>query len=90
MANLVPSTFCRYEFSSQQELLQAQILSPIQLQWIQTCLSDAAEERLRLNFDPTSPEKFIQAEANLKGQIEAFQYLVACSQEAAEQVKILA
>jgi hypothetical protein len=87
MAILQPSPFCRFEFSSPEELLQAQVFSPQQLQWIQTALADAAEERLKLTLNPAEPQRFIQAEANLKGQIEAFQYLKACSEDALEQLK---
>lgn len=87
MATLQPSTYCRYEFSSPEELLQAQCFSPQQIQWLQTALSDVAEDRLRLMYDPAEPMKFLQAEAEAKGQIQAIQYLMACSRDAEEQLK---
>ena len=90
MATLQPSTYCRYEFSSPEELLQAQCFSVQQLQWLQTALSDAAEDRIRLTYDPSEPMKFLQAEAEAKGYIQAIQYLMACSRDAEEQLKLLA
>jgi hypothetical protein len=88
MATLIPSTFCRYNFSDDREAVASQIFTPLQLQWLQNNLSDIAQQRLTLSFNPAEPEKFMQAEANLKGQIEVIQYLMQCSTAASEQIKI--
>jgi hypothetical protein len=86
MPTLQPSTFCTYEFAPA-ELLQAQILSPLQAMWIQSVIADVAEERFRLPFDPAKPLEYAQAEADLKGQVTILKYILECSKAAEAELR---
>lgn len=43
---------------------------------IQNLISDIAEEKLTLKFDPLNPSVFIQREAELAGQLAILKYLL--------------
>jgi hypothetical protein len=64
---------------SQQEYLVGSILTLTQKQVIQNQIAQLALQKNNLTFDPTSPLVFMQAEAELRGQITALQYLLDIS-----------
>lgn len=81
------SQFSAYAFT-EEELLQASILSPTQIQLIQTDMAQIAENILALEFDPNYPQKFVQNDAHLKGQLAAYRYLLLRSEESVIQLKM--
>ena len=58
------------------------ILSPLNKMIIQNLIHDCAEEKVAMDYDPNEPEKFLQREAELKGQIGILQHLLSLSAEA--------
>lgn len=72
------STFAYHEQSVAQQLAGT-LLTEDQKQFIRNCLSTIAEERLALVPDPLNYAVFIQTEAHMKGQIDAYRYLLDCS-----------
>ena len=85
MAHLIPNDFSSYELTEQEEL-EGAILTITQKQIIQNYLSAAASEKIGLEYDPESPEKFVQQEASLKGQIDAYRFILAASEAAEESL----
>ena len=75
MAELISNTFTSYNLTDE-EILQGSLLTITQRQIIQTNISMAAEEKLALEFDVTEPNKYIQKEAGLAGQIAALKYIL--------------
>ena len=86
MATLLNNEFAHYEFTEEEEI-QGAIFNTLQKQVIQTLLAERAEERLSLKFDPKNPNEFVQQEASLQGQIEAYKYLLIASLAAEESLK---
>lgn len=86
MAKLIPGTFTSYEFSDS-ELLSASILSVPQKQLLQSELSQIADNRLNLDFDPSCPAKFTQHEAYLKGQMSIIRVMLLRSDESEMQLQ---
>lgn len=78
MAQLIVSTFTQYS-QSQQEQLAGTLLCMEQKQFIQTEIAKIAEQRLALVPDPNNYAVFIQQESYLKGQMEAYKYLLDCA-----------
>jgi len=89
MAQIIPSAFCRVQFKDEEEQARAALLSAPTKDWIQYLLSQAAQKRLNLDFDPVNPSVFLQAEAALKGEISAYQYMLAASDSATELLQSL-
>jgi hypothetical protein len=75
MAYQLPSTFTRYQLTLE-ETKNGQSLTTDNLYFIQNLICDAAEEKLSLKFDPSSPLQFAQREAELQGQIGILKMLV--------------
>jgi hypothetical protein len=75
MAKLIPGLFTRYEFNDDEEI-SAHILSQENIYAIQNLVAEAAEEKVSLKFDPEKPQLFIQREAELQGNINAYKYLL--------------
>ena len=86
MARLIPGTFTSYEFTAA-ELLSASILSLPQKQLLQNELSQIADNRLNLDFDPSCPAKFTQHEAYLKGQMSIIRVMLLRSDESEMQLQ---
>lgn len=80
MATLIPSSFCRYNLSEEEQRAGSYI-SETQKQVIQNLICDIAEEKLALKFDASNPQSFIQREAELQGQIGILRYILATSDE---------
>jgi len=83
MAHLIPNDFSSYELNEQEEI-EGAILTITQKQVIQNYLSAAAMEKIGLEYDPESKERFVQQEASLKGQIDAYRFILAASDSAEE------
>lgn len=75
MAHQIPSTFTRYKLTPEEQA-NGQILTTNNLYCIQNLICDAAEEKLSLKFDPSSPMQFAQREAELQGQIGILKLLI--------------
>lgn len=84
MSTITRSTFTKYEFT-EQEFHSASLLHEEQKRWYQTQIATLAEAKISLLPDPNNYSDFIQKESELRGQMEALQYLLDCS-DAAEQV----
>lgn len=84
MALLDPTSSYQKWTLTPQELAQGSILSITQKQCIQNQIAQAAERRLSLNLDPNNVIQFAQEEAEIKGTIQALQYLMTLS-DAMEQ-----
>ncbi len=83
MAHLIPNDFSSYELTEQEEI-EGAILTITQKQVIQNYLSAAACEKNGLEYDPAEPLKFAQQEASLKGQIDAYRFILSASDAAEE------
>lgn len=67
MAELVPHLFNRYQLTEQEETDALSSISDLTRMYLQSRLADIMEEKVALVFDPNNPQKFIQAEAELRG-----------------------
>ena len=87
MAVLIPNDFSSYELTEQEEIEGAK-LTITQKQLIQNYLSGAAIEKNGLEYDHNNSERFIQQEASLKGQMDAYRHLLDSS-DAADELSIV-
>lgn len=78
MSQIQINTFTQFELS-EHEQLAATLLSNEQKMFIQSQLALIAEQRIALVPDPNNYAAFIQTEAHLKGQMDAYKYLLDCS-----------
>lgn len=83
MAFLIPNDFSSYQLTEKEELEGAR-LTITQKQVIQNYLSAAASEKIGLEYDPENSLTFVQQEASLKGQIDAYRFILAASDSAEE------
>jgi hypothetical protein len=83
MANLIPNDFSSYQLTEQEEL-EGSILTITQKQVIQNYLAAAANEKIGLEYSEEAHDRFIQQEASLKGQIDAYRFILAASDSAEE------
>jgi len=79
MPSIAPSTFTRFTLSQQEEQVGG-TLNYLQKCSIHNLLASAAEEKLSLELDPQNPQRYIQQEASLAGQIKILQFLLATSE----------
>lgn len=80
MSTLKETIFTSWDFSDE-ELKHAVLLSPTQIQFIQTLLSQAAIDKLAESFDGKDPVKFAQREAYSRGWIDTCQYLLGLQEQ---------
>jgi hypothetical protein len=86
MSKLQPSQFAQYVFDDK-ELHSATLFTELNLQYIQTQLSMAMLERAALSYDPLKPiTEFVQQEAALMGQMQAYRFLLDSHLAAVESV----
>ena len=71
---------------SPQEYLAGSVLTLTQKQVIQNQIAQLALQKNNLTFDPEHSLKFLQAEAELRGQITALQYLLDISASSEAQM----
>lgn len=67
--------FTRYDLSEDEELSAIQFTAT-QRMHMQNLIATAAEEKVRLTFDPEHPYPFIQREAELQGTILTLESLL--------------
>jgi len=72
------SSFIRYEMSPAELKAGAQFTVE-QRALIQNQISELAEEKIALKYDPVNPQQFLQREAELTGQIGILKYLLDLS-----------
>ena len=80
MARVIPNIFTSYVLTPD-ELKSGQSLSLVQIRVMQNLMSEAAQERVNLIYDPLNPLLFVQRDAELKGQIGILTYLINYSNE---------
>lgn len=78
MAQIIPNAFTSYQLSQQEEITGS-IFTTNQKQVLQNLLSEAASQKLHLEYDPSDTLTFVQQEAYHTGKIELLQYLLANS-----------
>lgn len=86
MAKLIPNSFTSYEFT-EKEVIEGQIFTGLQTQMLQNKLSEYAEFKMNLIHDPDHLYLSLQKEAELIGQIELLQFLIAQSEATKEMLK---
>ena len=74
-----PSAFTKYELT-EEEMKLATSLNICTLALLQNLAAAAAEKRLALAPDGAKLHEFLQQEAELKGEIGAYQYLLALAE----------
>lgn len=88
MSNIAINTFTQFNLT-EHEQLSGTLMSNEQKMFVQNQLAVIAEQRLALVPDPLNYAVFIQTEAHLKGQMDAYKYLLDCS-TASEQAVLAA
>ena len=81
MATLISNSFSSYEMT-EEEQLQAALLTLQQVQNIKSQIAILAEQKINLVPDSQDFVNYMQEEANLRGQITSLQYLLDCSEAA--------
>lgn len=79
--------FVAFEFTPE-ELLSATVLPPLNYQYIQTLLSEAAEDKMNVQYDSDHPVRHIQQEAYFKGQIDLAKFLLGVSDDRKEALTV--
>lgn len=74
------SLFTRYTLTPEEELAGIQFTTS-QRMYMQNLIANAAEEKVRMTFDPLNPHIFIQREAELQGTIRTLEGLLLKQQE---------
>jgi len=85
MATLKPNSFTSYELTEDEEL-QASILTTLQLQLMNNHLAVSAEEKINLDFTPKDVEGFLQKEAALNATIKILTYIIELSESSLNTV----
>jgi len=85
MAQETGSLFTKYILTDEEELAGIQFTTE-QRMYIQNIIADAAEEKVRLTFDPTNSHLFIQREAELQGTIRTLSNLLQAQDEYIQQL----
>lgn len=80
MAQEVPTLFTKFILTDEEELAGT-AFSTSQRCVMQNLIAQAAEEKVRLTFDPLNPNAFIQREAELQGAIITLSNLLARNEE---------
>lgn len=81
MTSLLNSEFTKYSFS-EREVLDACVLNPLLIQYIQTQKAQLAEQLLDLKFEPGHELSFAQEQAFLQGQLSVYRTMLDASAEA--------
>ena len=85
MSTLIPNRFSTYELTAQ-EALQGAVLTTLQKHVLQNHLANAAMEQVNLEYDALNPTKFAQEQASLKGQIDAYSFILDSSDVANDEL----
>lgn len=86
MAHEAQSLFTKYILTEEEELAAVQF-TELQRQYMQTIIAEAAEEKVRLTFNPTAPTEFQQREAELQGRMLILLTLLSKESELIESIK---
>ena len=70
-----------YNQLTEEETLNGQIFSDLQIKVLQNELTAIAEQILGLAYEPLNPIKFAQDDSFNKGQLQFLQFLLARSEE---------
>jgi hypothetical protein len=89
MSTPIVNQFTQYQ-QTEQEQLAGSTLSTDQKQFIQSQIALVAQSRLALVPDANNYASFIQTESHYKGQMDAYQYLLDCSDASEQQLLALA
>lgn len=85
MSVLLPNDFSSYNLT-EAETLEGSILTITQKQVIQNQLATVAAEKINLQYDPQSPDGFLQREASLQGQLGILRFILESSDAAQLQL----
>lgn len=89
MATETSSLFTKYDLTLDERRMASQ-LNDLQRMLIQTEIAIAAEEKVKLTFNPLNPQEFVQREAELQGRINFGTYLLTLNDQAIEEIRMLA
>jgi hypothetical protein len=84
----IPNQFTTFKLS-QEETLQGSVLNFNQKAVIQNQIADVCEQILGLSYNPSEPLKFVQQDAELKGQLAILRFILLRSEESENQLKSL-
>lgn len=79
--NLITNSFAKYELT-EAEYKSSVMLTNLQKVGIQNLISDVAEEKINLTYDPLNPVQFAQQEADLTGKLTILRHILDLSQAA--------
>ncbi len=79
------SKFISWELAPAEQT-QGCILSTQNKDVIRNLIRDIAEEKLSMDFNPAEPQRFMQREAELKGQLGILQHLLSLSELAEKEI----
>lgn len=85
----IVNTFITYNLT-EEEALRGAVFSYEQKRNLHNQRALVAEEKLRLSFDPSNPQDFMQQEAYKRGQLELLDYLIESSDAAEAELTQLA
>lgn len=80
MPTPVPTRFTKFDFT-QEEFYAATRFTQVQLMLLQTLIADAAVRKTNLKFDPQDTVNFAQQEAEITGEIGAYEHLFLLATE---------
>lgn len=86
MAQELPTLFTKFILTDEEELAGV-TFSTEQRMYMQNIIAHAAEEKVRMTFDPANPSAFMQREAELQGTILTLTDLLNKSGEYLETLK---
>lgn len=86
MAQEIPTLFTKFILTDEEELA-AVTFSTEQRMYMQNIIAGAAEEKVRLTFNPANPSAFMQREAELQGCILTLTSLLEKEQEYLDGLK---
>lgn len=84
MSKLQDTSFTSYSFTDQ-EVVVAGTFTELQLQYLLTERSIRAETKLRIAYNPSSPEQFAFEHEYLRGAIEVLDFILARHDDLQEQ-----
>lgn len=82
----IKNDFNTYDFTDE-ELVEACKLTDLQKAFLQHQVGLLSIEKIRMKFDPKDAMDFMQNEAHLTGQLNAYEFLLTSHEQSAEVVK---
>lgn len=87
MARMIPMDE-RYEFDTDAELNNAQIIPPANLMFIKTQLAMERRKLSNLRPDPNNYHLYVQEHAGISGAVSAYEYLITCHEEVIRRIAV--